>query len=317
MEHEYHAMASSSSVVPSSVIAAADAHVMNENTPRYLRSTTNDVFDEFVIILYGLYFIIVGMCNCWWFCSPNGLARDRREKEEAARRQIEEFKQQQQAIKDNNHVDDMAIEYRVYECSFNGSTRGKGDGYGHAEFHLAISSFETIGPDGQPRRLLSGCGMRELQYTELIDGYVDSHGNAEWTERTRREISYSDRGNSPNWDHYRHHPEYYLSSHWGLVSIKSKGKFDSSAMESFEGEYFGRDECNCTDCTLFWKRWLDNRNADSDTGSSTFPFRTIQGEPIRWYPAEERRKIGEYILFRMKETGESGDENGEVYHRMV
>lgn len=314
-------MTSSSSVVLSSVIVA-NAHVMNETTPRYLRGNSgNDVFEfiELMMIgLYGLYFIIVGICNCWWFCSPNGIARDRREKEEKARRQIEEFKQQQQqAIKDNNSGgEEMMIEYRVYECFYNGSTRRQGNGYGLVEFHIAISSLETIGPDGQPRRLLSGCGMRELQYTEIIDGHVDSRGNAEWTERTMREISNNDQGNNPNRNHYDFHDPYYVPSHWGPVSIKNRGKFDGSVMESFEGEYFGRDECNCTDCDLFWRRWLDRRIIDSDTGN--FPARRIQGEPIRWaYRLEERRKIGEYISFRLKETGEGGDENGEVYHRMV
>eukprot|EP00571_Detonula_confervacea_P009116 CAMPEP_0172316352 /NCGR_PEP_ID=MMETSP1058-20130122/27900_1 /TAXON_ID=83371 /ORGANISM="Detonula confervacea, Strain CCMP 353" /LENGTH=208 /DNA_ID=CAMNT_0013030641 /DNA_START=223 /DNA_END=849 /DNA_ORIENTATION=+ len=208
---------------------------------------------------------------------------------------MKEFKEKQQ--QDNNGGE--MIMYRIYECCYNGSTRGvAGHGYGHCELHLALS-LET-GPDGH--RLISGCGMRELEYTEIVDGYIDSDGNAGWTEKTKREISY-----------YR--PK-ELPTHVGPVSIQSKGKFDNSeSLVSFEGEYFGRDECACADCQAFWARY-STTNTD---GTIILPHTLHNGEPCRWCPAEESRKIGQYISFRLKEETYENDNNvtEEVYHRMV
>lgn len=317
------------------------------------------------LTLISLFLLVLCGIRCWWHFSPNGITRHRREKEEKAQKRIDEYKQQRYQQQQQAGSDEMVV-YRVYEICYNGSMAGKGDGYGHGELHLAISSLSpsAVASDtnnNDCRRIISGCGMRELEYTEIIDGYIDlSNGYAEWTERTQREISYvpppglRDR----NYDYgIGEYNDLYLSKHLGPVSIKSKGKFsvnnidnESSAiaMKSFEGEYFGRDECQCNNCRLFWLNasdpdrvlhWTSNNytgtnNNDTNTSTTTTASpATILGEPIRWCPDEERRRIGEYILFRLKEeegkkqtrvdqsdgntsnTQRSGGEG--TYHRMV
>lgn len=275
----------------------------------------NDRFTSFFVLLLIL---ILGRSLHW---CRTGHTRRRREKEEWARRRMGECKQGAATT-----TSDEKSEYRVYEICYNGSTRGRGDGYGHGELHLTIAKY----PDGNGRREIFGCGMREFEFTEIIDGHIDSSGNAEWIEKITREIGYIPPHGSPSADPdlaflqpfriygRRHHASEYLGSHSGLASIRSKGKFDAN-MQSFEGEYFGRDECKCHRCQVFWTRWSDRENANEN---GTFaPVQTLHGEPVTWCPASQRRKIGEYILFRLKgETAEQRNEienkDQDVFHRM-
>jgi len=206
--------------------------------------------------------------------------------------------------------------YRVFECSYNGSTRGvMGSGYGHGELHLVVSSSSE---DENGRRAISGCGIREKEYTEIIDGQVDSNGNAEWTERIEREIVYHQRKGFAL--------PISLSSHVGPASLRTEGRFvDGEEMKSFQGKLYGRDECRCGYCQAFWAHVSDlnsawRHNIDG-SGAIDYP-QTLDGERVRWCPAEERRMIGEYILFRAKEEGTNEtntDSSGteEAYHRMV
>ena len=103
--------------------------------------------------------------------------------------------------------------------------------------HLAIAKYT----DGNGRREIFGCGMREFEFTEIIDGHIDSSGNAEWIEKITREIGYIPPHGSPSADpdlgflqpfhspyHLygrRHHASEFLGSHSGPASIRSKGKF--------------------------------------------------------------------------------------------
>ncbi len=104
------------------------------------------------------------------------------------------------------------------------------------------------------------------------------------------------------------------------------GENDShNIMTSFEGEYYGRDECNCRECRVFWARWSNTNESGVDV-----PPATLLGEPVRWCPTPEEggRKIGEYIGFQLKADEQSsggetcrsvvGNEGGDnMYHRMV
>ena len=279
----------------------------------HYRSDRNDLGYHVLNIILLIVFIVGCAYKCWWHCSPNGLARDRREREEKARGRIKEYKSQRQSEvstnSDGGNGDE--IEFRIYECCYQGSTSGKGNGYGHGELHIAISSQIN---DDNGRRLISGCGMRELEYTEIISGYIDSNGNAEWAERTRRKISYNPpQGSQLNNDLY--YEQYTLPYHWGPVTLRSKGKFINHAddgggeddnndiLTSFEGEYYGRDECNCRECRVFWTRWSNTNESGVDV-----PQATILGETVRWCPTPDEggRKIGDYILFRLKADGQSG-----------
>jgi hypothetical protein len=91
-------------------------------------------------------------------------------------------------------------------------------------------------------------------------------------------------------------------------------------METFEGEFFGRDECPCADCQIFWTKWSTRNHHD---GSAAAPPQVLRGEPVRWCPAEIRRKIGAYIMSRLLKDqvvqAESNNvvEKEQVYHRMA
>ena len=135
--------------------------------------------------------------------------------------------------------------------------------------------------------------------------------------------------------------EQYLSSHFGPASIRSEGRFISGSTAannygSFEGEFYGRDECKCNMCQAFWRQCSDptlsfgnfNTNHPRDADGNYNPPLTLFGELVRWCPGKERRKIGDYILFRLKDDtvsdgieGEAGVQqiagDEEVYHRMV
>ncbi len=162
---------------------------------------------------------------CLYCLSLSGTARppDGREREDGARRRINEYKTQRQSEVSNNSDGGNGdeTEYKIYECSYPGSTCGRGDGYGHGELHIMISPQNNVNDNSSGRRVISGCGMRELEYTEITSGYVDPDGNAEWTERTRRRISYNPPGARS--DSYNY--ERYLTYHWGQVNIRCKGKF--------------------------------------------------------------------------------------------
>jgi len=154
----------------------------------------------------------------------------------------------------------MNVTYRDYECYY--STNDKDYGYGTAEFYLAISPLvsedEDSNNDNRKRRI-TGCGIREGEYTEIIEGYVYEDGNAEFIEQTTREMK----------------PSNDIKLHRGQASIKSRGrllyKLDEDVYNAFEGDYFVKDECKCTDCKMF------------------------SGIAIA-----EWRKIGEYLFFRPK-----------------
>ena len=266
-------------------------------------------------VLLCVVLILGGLRRCWHYFSPNGITKERREREEEARSQIEAYERR-------NHDGDSA-RLHVYEVLTSGSTVGKGEGYGHGELRLRVSKT----PDGDGRRAISGCGMRQLSYTEVVHGFLALDGTAEWTEKLTREISYS----PPVGSESHRSPKDYLPRHWGPASITSKGTFggDGDNMRTFEGQIYGRDECDCQRCRMFWARWSEAVGGEgTGSGQSVAPCRSIYGEEVRWAPAKERRKIGEYILFRLKdgtsqgrddpkEPDESDPELGRDYQRMV
>jgi len=287
------------------------------------------------ILFIVLYLMGLGIYKCWHYFSPNGLTRERREKEASARTRMEEYhKKQQQKLKGQEAC------CTIYEIGYSGSMIGRGDGYGHGELHIYISSK----PDINGFRRISGCGMRQLTYTEIIEGHVNAEGNAVWTEQTIREISYSPpRGSTTEDRHsfFKIDGEYSLdedlTSHWGPASIVTVGTFSSDMQSLLEGRFFGRDECNCMWCHHFWTIWSDKTNIMAADGfeDGTFikpkrgqplpmryePRKKLHEETLRWTPAAERRKIGDYFLFRAKKektarTEECADGEDQHYHRM-
>jgi hypothetical protein len=284
-----------------------------------------DAADIFILLLF-IVFICEAVYKCWKYCS-GGQAKHRSEKEATARQRIDEYKQQQQQQQQLSHDNDntqQPIEYKCFEMYYQGSTYGQGEGYGIGEMHLSIS--KEVDEDG--KRQIVGCGIRELEYTEIIKGYIDSNGNAEWIEQTRRQIAFNvpgrrieNEGIFLTREPYGH---YHLQPHWGQVSIRSIGKFNFD-MTSFEGTYYGKDECNCNDCRIFWSHWA--RRGLSTTSPTITLLQIPQlifGLPVRFCPDEER-KIGEYITFQLKvDKEEVGDENinetseeEDAYHRMA
>lgn len=262
-----------------------------------------DAVDIFTLLLLAV-FICEAIYKCWKYCS-GAHAKQRSEKETKARQRIDEYKQQQQQLShDNNNNTQQTNECKCFEMYYQGSTYGQGEGYGMGELHLSISKEvdkdgkrQISGKDG--KRQISGCGTRELEYTEIINGYIDSNGNADWIEQTRRQIAFNVPGRRNRGMFLTHEPYgyYHLQPHWGPVSIRSIGKFNNS-MTSFEGTYYGKDECNCPDCRLFWSHW---ERRELSTTSPTVTLlqipQLIVGLPVRFCP-EEERKIGEYITFR-------------------
>lgn len=218
---------------------------------------------------------------------------------------------QKEADENGDGAPEQVMVHREYECSYSGSTRGIGEGYGHAELHLSVSP--TV--DAAGRRSISGCGMREWEYTEITDGYIDATGNAEWTEQSTREIGFHPPRGHREAEFISNN---FLSNHVGPISLRSKGRFDGEQLQSFQGDLYGRDECNCYRCQAFWATahppWISG-DERRDLG---YP-RELYGEPVRWCPAEERRKIGEYILFQPKDAPSGNEcESGEdVYHQMT
>ena len=67
---------------------------------------------------------------------------------------------QKEADENGDGAPEQVMVHREYECSYSGSTRGIGEGYGHAELHLSVSPTA----DAAGRRTISGCGMREWEY---------------------------------------------------------------------------------------------------------------------------------------------------------
>ena len=199
-----------------------------------------------VCITFVLFWLVGCIVACSWKYVP--LSKHRRDKE--VMRRIELYKQQH-----------MNVTYKDYECYY---TNDKDYGYGTAEFHLAILS-PLASEDGDSnndnrKRRITGCGIREGEYTEIIEGYINyEDGSAELIEQTMREMK-------PNND---------IKLHRGQASIKSVGRFlyeiEDEVYSVFEGDYFVKDECKCTECKMFW------------------------GMAIA-----EWRKIGEYLFFRPK-----------------
>ena len=155
--------------------------------------------------------------------------------------------------------------YRVYEICNSGYTRGKGDGYGHGELHLAITPPSSTSKPNSGHHTITGCGIRELEYTEVINEHIDSNNsNAKWTERMQREISFGPPPGYRGGDEYGNRLyEQYLSSHFGPASIiRSEGRFISGSTAAnnygaFEGKFYGRDECKCNMCQVFWRQCSD------------------------------------------------------------
>jgi len=279
-----------------------------------------DVADIFILLLLTV-FICEAIYKCWKYCS-GAHAKQRSEKEASARQRIDEYKQRRQS-QDNNNNTQQTIEYKCFEMYYQGSTYGQGEGYGVGELHISIS--KEVDEDG--KRQITGCGSRELEYTEIIQGYIDSSGNADWIEQTRRQIAFNVPGRRNRGMFLTHEPYgyYHLQPHWGPVSIRSIGKFNNN-MTSFEGTHYGKDECECNDCRIFWNRWARRRlSTTSPTiGLLQIP-QIIVGLPVRFCP-EEERKIGEYITFQLKvdKEEEAGDENineiddeEDAYQRMA
>ena len=272
---------------------------------------------EFLNVVNSVCLVILlvlgGLRRCWHYFSPNGLTKERREREDEARSRIEEHERRSAC------ADGDSPRLSVYEVLTSGSTAGRGEGYGHGELRLRVSEK----PDDDGRRAISGCGIRQLTYTEVISGFLNLDGTAEWTEKTTREISYAPPAGSTS----HHSPEEYLTRHWGPASITSVGRFGGDGdMRTFEGQIYGRDECDCPRCRSFWARWSEEVGAQGRVaGQSVEPRRSLHGEEVRWAPAR-RRRIGEYILFRLKE-GESAKgrdarkepegEPGHDYQKMV
>ena len=276
-----------------------------------------DAADIFILLLLAV-FICEAIYKCWKYCS-GGHAKQRSEKETTARQRIDEYKQQRQQLDDSNAQE--TIEYKCFEMYYQGSTYGQGEGYGVGELHISIS--KEVDEDG--KRQISGCG-RELEYTEIIQGYIDSNGNTDWIEQTQRQIAFNVPGRRNRGMFLTREPYgyYHLQPHWGPVSIRSIGKFNNS-MTSFEGTYYGKDECNCNDCRLFWSHWTRRRlSTTSPTVTLLQIPQLIVGLPVRFCP-EEERKIGEYITFQLKvdKEEEVGNENNDeteeddAYRRMA
>lgn len=261
--------------------------------------------------IFSLLFLAVFICEaiykCWNYCS-GAHAKQRSEKEATARQRIDEYKQQQQQLShDNNTTQQQTVEYKCFEMYYQGSTYGQGEGYGVGELHLSIS--KDVDENG--KRQIKGCGIRELEYTEIIQGCIDSNGNADWIEQTRRQIAFNVPGRR-------------IENEGCKMSIRSIGKFNNS-MTSFEGTHYGKDECKCSDCRIFWQRWA-RRGLSTTSPTIRFFPQVIVGLPVRFCP-EEERKIGEYITFQLKvdkEEEEVGDENinetdeeEDAYQRMT
>lgn len=369
-------MASASAIPPLVTDAAAQS--------RSLRRYNSGGFDNLLDIINLFCVLIMSISSCWWYCS-GGLARHRRKKMEMARKKIIEYKlKRRQALDDENGSTSDSegrakSKYQVFDIAYNGCTRGKGLEYGHGELHLAISSLSPSPPPSDALatsagfelenkdkahnsnlRTLYGCGIREFEYTEIAEGYIDlTTGHAEWIERATREISYHPPGG------YHHRADYYydnifhLRSHVGPCSIKSRGRFvlgnndtgnECTDINSFEGEYYGKDECPCNECKVYWlnksRRGMDGQwgflqddmgaaatyisNCGDDNASDAHLPLALYGERVRWCPGSERRKIGEYILFRLKEDestvesvgGPSADNSENIeeerdYHNMM
>lgn len=229
-------------------------------------SSDNDAADckmEMIVCITFVLFWIVGCVVAYsWKYIP--LFKHRRDKE--VRRRIELYKQRH-----------MNITYRDYECYY---TNDKDYGYGTADFHLAISPLVSEDEDsnnGNRKRRIQGCGIREGEYTEIISGYIFEDGTAEFIEQTTREMK----------------PSNDIKLHRGQASIKSRGRFlyemKDEVYSTFEGEYFVKDECQCSECKMFW------------------------GMAIA-----EWRKIGEYLFFRQKRVStcscSSPDDVGNYYN---
>ena len=188
--------------------------------------TSDDAADckmEKIVCITFILFWIVG-CIVAAYCRKYiPLSKHRRDKE--VRRRIELYKQQH-----------LNVTYKDYECYY---TNDKDYGYGTAEFYLAISPLASEGEDSNDdsrKRRITGCGIREGEYTEIIEGYVYEDGNAEFIEKTTREMK-------PNND---------IKLHRGQASIKSVGRLlyeevEEDVCNTFEGEYFVKDKCQCTE----------------------------------------------------------------------
>ena len=230
-------------------------------------SSDNDAADckmEMIVCITFVLFWVVGcIIACNWKYIP--LSKHRRDKE--VMRRIELYKQQH-----------MNVTYKDYECYY---TNDKDYGYGMAEFHLSISpsvSEDENSNNGNRKRRITGCGIREGEYTEIIEGYVYEDGNAEFIEQTTREMK----------------PSNDIKLHRGQASIKSRGRLlydiEEDVYNTFEGEYFVKDECQCTECKMFWGMTI-----------------------------AEWRKIGEYLFFRPKRASStcscsSPDDVGNYYN---
>jgi len=230
--------------------------------------TSDDAADckmEEIVCITFILFWIVGCIVAAYCRKYMPLSKHRRDRE--VMRRIELYKQQH-----------LNVTYKDYECYY---TNDKDYGYGTAEFHLAISPSsedEDSNNDNRKRRI-TGCGVREGEYTEIIEGYINCEdGTAEFIEQTTREMK----------------PSSDIKLHRGQSSIKSVGRLlyevEKDAYNTFEGEYFVKDECQCTECKMFW------------------------GMAIA-----EWRKIGEYLFFRPKRASNScscssADDVGNYYN---